>query len=754
MKKFILIFTILFISGETFLFSQGKLSGYVHQKENGSKLQGVNIFINELQRGTITDSDGYYSFSNLPFGTYHIQFSFVGFKPEVFLIDINKSNTKFNVEMISANINIGDVLVLGNAIRSKEKLPYRIETISKTQLEENGFLTVSKSLSILPGVSEISNGAGISKPVIRGLFGYRIAPVIDGLRIDNQQWQDEHDFGLNDVGAERIEIIEGPASLLYGSQALGGVIKIDNEKNAPMNTVLGNYNLKIFSNTLGASTEIGLKGTKEKFSWQLHVNGQSQADYLQGGGDKVPNTRFASIGAAGLLSYNFSWGISSLNYNFLHQINGIVEETDLTNLKDLSEDHFEREFEGPHHIVDYHIVSFRNTILLGNSMLKINLGFQNNHRVEDEGTEKMTVSTVADSELDVILNTFSYDAQWIKSFTENTELTIGAQGYFQSNENDGMRILIPNADTRELSLYSYLKQSFGKIDIDAGLRFDSKNIDTKEMGIKDSVSYFAPVNEDYNVFNGAIGAAFNATENLTFKLNVASGYRAPNLAELTSNGVHEGTTRYEIGDASLKSEQSIQTDFGINFQNKDVNLNLSLFYNAINNFIFLQPTNLYRDNNRIYMFMQSNANLKGGEASINWNILDWLNIGSSYSTVIGKKSDDSYLPFMPADKIITKAKFHWNELSSLKNFYFMIMLRGYLKQDKIATEEIATPAYALLDAGVGSRVKLFDLNFDIAVNVTNLLDKKYYDHLSLLKSLGVLNMGRNISLALNVPFSL
>ena len=657
MKKIILLFIAMLLLTVTSLYSQGKLSGYVSEKVDGNKLEGVNIFINELQRGAVTNSEGHYSFSSLPFGRYHIQFSFVGFKPQIFLIDINKSEVNLNVEMVPANINIGDVLVLGNAIRPKEKIPYKIETISKTQLEENGFISVTNSLSLLPGISELSNGAGISKPVIRGLFGYRIAPVINGIRIDNQQWQDEHDFGLNDVGAARIEIIEGPASLLYGSQALGGVIKIDNEKNAPMNRVLGNYSLKIFSNTLGAVSEIGIKGTKEKLSWQLHVNGQSQADYLAGGGDKIPNTRFASLGAAGSLSYNSSWGISSLNYNFLHQINGIVEAADLHNLKDLNEDHFEREFEGPHHIVDYHIAALRNTILLGSSMLKINLGFQNNHRVEDEGTEKMPLVTGMDDELDIILNTFSVDAQWIKTFTENTELTIGTQGYFQSNENDGTRILIPNADTKEISIFSYLKQTIGKVDIDAGVRFDSKNIDTKEMGIKDSANYFMPVNEDYQTFNGAIGAAFNANENLTFKLNVASGYRAPNLAELTSNGVHEGTTRYEIGDASLKSERSIQTDFGINFQNREVNLNLSLFYNAVNNFIFLQPTNSYIDINRVYKFIQVNANLKGGELSADWNVLDWLNVSSSYSTVIGKKSDDSYLPFMPADKIITKAKF-------------------------------------------------------------------------------------------------
>lgn len=735
------------------VIAQGIIKGYVTEKENGTELEGVNIFINKLQRGTVTNTEGYFAIENLPYGNYEIQFSYVGYKSVILPVNLNKSEVVVNISLERTNINIGNVLILGNSIRSQEDIPYKIETLSRKKLNADGFINTANSLSLLPGVSVVTKGSGITKPVIRGLTGYRVAPVINGLRVDNQQWQEEHDFGLYAVGAERVEVIEGPASLLYGSQALGGVIKIENEKNAPVHSIVGNYNLKLFSSTLGASTEIGLKGAEEKLSWQVHLNGQSHADYLAGGGEKVPNTRFANFGAAGMLSYNSSWGVSSLDYNFTHQIQGIIEAKDLNNPKDLKEEHFEREFEGPHHIVDYHIVALRNTILLGESTLKFNAGFQSNTREEAEGDEEETEENKM-NELDVALHTFSLDAQWIKPIGLSTELTIGAQANFQGNENEGGRILIPNAEMNEISGFAYLKQNFGIVNLDAGLRYDSKNIETEEMGIKDSANYFAKLSENYGTLNGAIGAAVKANKNLTFKLNLATGFRAPNLSELTSNGVHEGTTRYEIGDASLKSERSIQTDLGINYQTQDVILNLSLFYNMVSNFIFLQSTREFIGANNVYRFMQTDADLKGGEFSAEWNFLNWLNLSGSYSKVIGKRNNGGYLPLIPADKIIGEAKFHWNELSSLKDFYFSIMVRSYLEQDKVAEEETTTPAYTLFDLSVGSTLNLFDLDVSVSLNATNLLDKKYYSHLSLLKPLGIYDIGRNISLAVNVPFTI
>jgi len=751
MKKIILLVSAFLICFVSQALAQGMIKGTVTEKENGTKLEGVNVFINEIQRGAVTNSEGEYKIENLPSSKYEVQFSYVGYKSEIKTINLDDSEILLNIELIPTNINIGNVLVLGNSVRSQENIPYKIETLSRKKLNTDGFINTANSLSLLPGVSVVTKGSGITKPVIRGLTGYRVAPVINGLRVDNQQWQEEHDFGLYVVGAERVEVIEGPASLLYGSQALGGVIKIENEKNAPVHSIVGNYNLKLFSNTLGASTELGLKGSEEKLSWQVHLNGQSHADYLAGGEQKVPNTRFASFGAAGMLSYNSSWGVSTLDYNFTHQIQGIIEAKDLNNPKDLEEEHFERKFEGPHHIVDYHIIALRNIFLLNESTLKVNVGFQSNTREEAEGDEEETEESKM-NELDVALHTFSLDAQWIKPIGSSTALTLGTQVNFQGNENEGGRILIPNAETKEVSGFAYLKQNFGIVKLDAGIRYDAKNIETDEMGVKDSSNYFEKLSENYGTLNGAIGAAVKANENLTFKVNLATGYRAPSLAELTSNGVHEGTTRYEIGDASLKSERSLQTDIGINYQTQNILLNLSLFYNKINNFIFLQRTSALIDFNQVYRFVQSDADLKGGEFSAEFNLLDWLNFNESYSTVIGERENSKYLPLMPADKIITSLNFHWNELSSLKNFYCTLSLRSYLKQDRTAEEETTTPAYSLVDISLGSTVNLFDLDIALSLNATNLLDKKYVDHLSLLKPLEILDMGRNISLAVNVPF--
>jgi iron complex outermembrane receptor protein len=407
MERNILYFLIfLLLMNSQFLYPQNSLTGHIINKENENNIGNVNIFITELQKGTVSDDSGNYKIVNIPNGSFTIQFSFIGFKTEIRKILINK-NVNMDIQLIPTNIEIHEIVVLGNAIQSQEKVPYKIEVISKSELQSDGTVSLDQALSRVPGVSVLSNGLGISKPVIRGMYGYRIATVIDGLRFDNQEWQNEHGLGLDATGVGNVEIIEGPAALLYGAEALGGVIKIENERNAPIGKTLGNYNLAVFSNTLGANTTLGFRGAGKNLSWQIHVGGQSHADYLAGGGDKIPNTRFAGFTGQGILNYSSSWGISSLNYNFSHHLFGVVEVADLNNPKDKAEDHFERGFEGPHHIIDFHLVSLRNTFFTGASKLKLNLGFQNNHRTEEEGSEE--VSGSANDELDIFLNTFSYD---------------------------------------------------------------------------------------------------------------------------------------------------------------------------------------------------------------------------------------------------------------------------------------------------------------------------------------------------------
>lgn len=753
MKSIYVNSLMIFLALTLVVNAQNSLSGKVTDMKNGEALPVVDVFIRELQQGVVSDMDGKFSFTNLPAGNFTVQFSYVGYKSELKNVEVHQGTNELNVPMEPTRLEIGEVVVLGNSAVSKEKAPYKVETASAQDLKYNGMVTLTQTLASLPGISTLSNGLAISKPVIRGLYGYRIATVLNGVRFDNQQWQEEHGFGLEAVGIDRIEVIEGPAALLYGAEAVGGVINLLPEKSAPVGRILGNYNLKVFTNTLGAYSELGFKGANKKINWQIHAGGQSHADYLDGKDEKVPNTRFLTLNANGIVGYFYDWGFSNLDYTFAHNIYGVVEEGELNNPKDSQEDHFEREFEGPHHTIDYHIISLRNTFFAGDSKFKLDLGFQNNHRVEEEGAEDVAAAGDA-GELDLILNTFTSNLEWIRQLTESLEWTVGAQGNIQNNENDGGRILIPNADMNEYSAFTYLKENLEEVNIEAGLRYDFKTVKTELMPATEFSEEMLPIDNEYSVLNGAVGASYNFTGNFIGKLNFATGYRAPNLAELSSNGIHEGTTRYEIGNSGLKSEHNYQVDAGIIFQVDNFSANLDYFYNKVNNFIFLNPTDEYHSGNRIYRFTQDNSLLQGGEVSLDFTPVDLLDLSASYSTVIGKREDDSYLPFMPADKVSGKVKLNIPDWSVFYNFSFFVSADYYLEQTRTAAEEDSSDAYILINTGIQSSFRIWNNPVNFSIVATNLFDEYYISHLSLLKPLGVHDIGRNITLSLDVPFSL
>ncbi len=753
MKRLLTAFCLIILFNGTFLLAQGELKGKVSDAKDNTALRGVNIFIPDLQRGTITDENGNYTISGIPSGSFSVQFSYVGYKSFVKKTNITNTTTELNVELNPTEIHLGDVVVVGNSVTLQEKLPYRIESLDKQEMVMKGGVTLSRSLALLPGISTLSNGLGIGRPVVRGMSGYRVVTLIDGLKFDNQQWQEEHGFGPDETGIGRINIIEGPASLLYGAGAMGGVIDIQRENNAPVGHVTGNYSLRVFSNTLGASSSIGLKGAGKKWTWQLHLGGESQADYLDGRNIKVPNTRFAGLTAKGMVGYNSASSVTTFQYEFSHHIYGVVEQKDLNNPKDMQEDHFERGFEGPHHIIDFHIISLENYFFVGSSKIKINVGFQNNSRKEDEGTE-LTSTGTAPPRLDLLLNTLSYNVQWINSYSDDGQFTMGTSGSYKNNKNKGTRILIPDADISNAAVFGYVKQNFSPVTLEGGLRYDYNKIKTTEMGIKNLSGYMPALDLSYNTLNGAFGGSVSLTNNLSAKLNFSTGFRSPNLAELSSNGVHEGTYRYEIGNANMKTEKNLQLDAGLSYQANSFSMYASYFRNRVLDYIYLQPTAIYVGPYSIYHYRQSDALLYGGEVSLNYKPAAWVLLKASYSTVTGDKDDGSYLPFMPADKIIGEVNFYFEDLSLFKKPYAMLRTRDYFKQDKISTNETQTPGYNLIDAALGANIFWNNKPISVSLAVNNVFSETYAGALSLLRPIGVNDIGRNIILSVSYPFNL
>ena len=741
------------------VWGQIKLSGKITDKKTDKRIEAVNVYFPELQKGTSTNEEGYYEISNLAKGSFQIQFSYVGYKTQVVPVDIKSENVILNIKMEPSEVEIGEVVVLGNLINEVEKSPYKIEKMSVDDIKKDGLITLNNSLTLLPGISELSSGLAISKPVIRGLFGYRTAAIVSGLRFDNQEWQDEHGFGVNEVGIGNIEVVEGPAALIYGSNVVGGTVKYVDPVFAPVGKTEGEVNLEMFSNTLGINGILGAKGSGQNWKWQLYAGGQSFADYEDGTEHDVPNTRFAGIDAKGILGYNAEWGYSNLSYSFSHHLYGVVEPAEYENEVQNGEEEVEegREFEGPHHMIDYNVVTLQNLFLSGDSKFKVNVGFQNNHREEEEGNEgEMQMEKISQEEgdmgeLDVMLNTLSYDVEWLYPVFNQGELTVGTQGQIQGNENEGGRILVPDADMNEFSGFAYLKKNFIQFLVEGGIRYDFNSIETKEMDEEGEEGYFAATSRDYNSINGALGGSFFPTENWVLKLNFATGYRAPNLAELSSNGVHEGTTRYELGNANLESEQNYQFDLGIIFMTDIAKISLTGFYNLFNNYIYLNPTTDTIDTYSVYRFVQADADLYGGEFSVDLKPIHWLDVNASYSKVTGKQKDDSYLPFMPTDKIIATATFLFANTGILTNNSGYVRLRTYLEQTEVAENETTTPGYSLVDAGVGTTFMIGSTPLNVTLNGTNIFNEAYINNLSLLKPLGIYGIGRNISLALNVP---
>jgi iron complex outermembrane receptor protein len=287
------------------------------------------------------------------------------------------------------------------------------------------------------------------------------------------------------------------------------------------------------------------------------------------------------------------------------------------------------------------------------------------------------------------------------------------------------------------------------------LRFDNRKITTIEHGILGEEGYFKAIDKSFDSFNASLGYKTNLADYLTLRLNVASGFRAPNLAELTSNGVHEGSNRYEVGNSDLKTEQNLQTDVNLEYKNSHFEFFVNGFYNHINNYIYTSPTGAELDNNAVFEYIQNNAKLYGGEIGLHFHPhpLDWLHYETSFETVTAKKQSRNvgrdFLPLIPANNWNNTIRTEFVIKNWLEDGFATLNLSTVFNQNNVSGFETESNGYSLVNLGFGGKIKLGKTVFDVNLNGNNLLNKSYIAHLSRLKTDGISNIGRNIVLGVN-----
>lgn len=740
MKRIIAIFVIVLLWMN--LQAQSKIKGQITD-QNNQTLPGTTIFIPEMNKGTVSDKNGNYELLNLPNGKLKIQFSFVGYSNVIETVVMNEAEIVLNVVMKQSPIEAEQIVVSSGYSSTQHENAVKIDILKVNNLHVKNTPNFMEVLTKIPGVDMISKGPGVSKPVIRGLSMNDILVLNNGVRFENYQYSSHHPLGIDEFGIEEVEVIKGPASLLYGSDAIGGVINFIKEKPAPVGTVIGDYNLQLFSNTLGMTNNLGIKGASKKFFGGIRAGQKTNADFLQGGGDYVPNSRFNEWSVKANAGYTAKAGTFKLYYDYNEQKLGLVEDEALEEITERG-----RTNELFYQQLNTHLVSSQNKIYLNKMRLEVNSAYQSTQLVHfgEPGTY----------EIQMRLGTLTYETRLHLPSDKNSEYIIGFQGFNQTNTNlnDRETILLPDANTDNYSGFGLIQHTFlTKLKLQAGIRYDYKNISTQEIGLPEDTEYRSAIEKNYGSFSGSVGATYNLSEFLLFRANLASAYRTPNLAELTSNGPHE--TRYEVGDDDLVPENSLEADINIHFHKPNYSFDVAGFYNTFQHFIFISPTgDTTGEGMSIYKYMQNDAALYGGEAGLHIHPepLDWLHFEATFASVIGKQKNGDYLPFIPAQKLDFEIRGEMEKMGFLHKPFLAIHTCTAFDQNKTAPDETVTDGYTLLDFSLGGQIKISNQFLSIGISVNNLLDKKYIDHLSTLKEVNLFDPGRNIALYLRVPF--
>ena len=753
------------------------LSGKVTDATDGAPLIGVTIQIMELSKTTITDLNGLYSFHDLPPKNVTIQVSYVGHQTIVKKVNLSET-THLDFIMRESNAMINEVMVTGIAGSTLLKeSPAPVSIVSLRDLQTTSSTNIIDAIARKPGMAQITTGSGISKPVIRGLGYNRIVTVNDGIRQEGQQWGDEHGIEIDPQSVRSIEILKGPASLMYGSDAMAGVVIFHGSAIAPEGKTQGSANIEYQTNNGLIGYSLNMGSNQHGLVWNARYSGKLAHAYKNKYDGRVLGTQFRENAANGMLGVNKHWGFSHLNLSYYQLTPGLAEgERDEETgdfimpvcvggeANERIATHHDLTTYGhgfPYQQIHHYKAVLDNSVYIGEGTLKILLGYQQNRRQEFEEVESPD-----ECGLDFLLHSVNYDARYAWQNKTGWKINTGAGGMYQRSINKGEEYLIPAYMLFDIGAYTTTGYNTGPWTLNGGLRMDHRHLHSFALENR-----FERFTRSFNTVTGSVGAVYEIKDNMRLKLNLARGFRAPNLSELGSNGEHEGTFRYEVGNSQLHPEYSWQADAGFDYTSAVVSTQISVFANLIDNFIFAHRLpGVETEELPTYQFTQGDARLLGAEVSIDIHPIEPLHFENSFSYVnaiqLHQSADRKYLPFTPAPRWISELSLDLiRDGKILNNTFVKIGLECNLRQNHYYAAddtETATPSYTLLSLSAGTDIRHHNRTVcTLSVIGDNLTNRAYQNHLSRLKYTainpltgrqGIFNMGRSITMKVSVPF--
>lgn len=659
-----------------------------------------------------------------------------------------------STDVFYRHLQLNEVMVTG--VTGDTKLKHStapISVVTGKELRGTSSTNVIDAVAKQPGMAQVTTGGGISKPIIRGLGYNRIVVMNEGVRQEGQQWGDEHGVEVDGNGVGSVEILKGPASLMYGSDAMAGVLILRSAPAPLEGEVRANASTEYQTNNGLFAYSLNGAGNHGGFVWDARFSDKMAHAYKNKYDGYVPGSQFRERAGRLMLGLNKRWGHSQLTWTAFHLTPSIVEgerDEETGELEWATDHHKTYSKTLPFQQVKHYKAVWDNLFYLPKGSLKAIVGYQQNRRQEFE-------ESADDYEVFFKLHTLTYDVRYLTQDFGGWKVAAGVNGMWQKSQNLGEEALIPEYRLFDVGGYTTVSKDWERWTLNGGVRYDRRHLKYDHTKNFDGVT-------------GSVGAVWNACQSLNVRMNVARGFRAPNMSELGSDGVHEGTVRYELGSASLKPEYSWQADLGVDFSSKYVEAQVAFFANRISNYIFAKRIDrVMEEGYRTYEYTQGDARLLGFEAGVDVHPMHRLHLGSTFSYVdarqLNEPEETRYLPFTPAPRWTAEVKYELTHRGKwLNNAYVAVGMECHLRQNhyyKADETETATPSYTLFNLSVGTDLMVCGRKVaELYVMADNLLNRSYQDHLSRLKytdvnaatgRMGVYNMGRNVVMKMVVP---
>ncbi len=769
------------------------VKGYVHDRENDLYLPAATLSLQPGERHLQSDSDGFFSMEDMERGNYLLTVQFIGYETLKMPLTLVR-DTMLHLHLQPSVLLLKEVTVEGR-MRRERALPssLAVEEIGRLYLLQNNTASFARTLAALPGVASMDIGAGLSKPVIRGLAFNRVAVVDRGIVQQNQQWGADHGLEIDQYDVDNVRVHKGPLSLFFGSDAMGGVIEILPPTVPGDDGVWGDALLTYKRNNDLYGTSLAVYSKKGAWFLRGRATLQRYADYrlpadtvtyltwkLPLHGRRMKNTAGTEQNIS--LSANYDDGrVSSwLHASNIAAKNGFFPGAHgVPSLSRLEPDASQRNVEMPFSTSNHMKLISNNEIRLSRTALQIDLGYQRNRRQElspfhtHYGTQQPP-AVDPDLELLFLLDTYSAHIRLQMGEEQKWQKTIGLSSEYQRNRVGGYSFLLPDFDRFTTGAYWLNEWKLNnRFSLTGGLRYDAGSLavegfydpllaDYLRLQQQDeaqgafSAQRAAALQRRFGNWSGAIGFTYRPDDRQTIKMNIGKSFRYPSANELASNGVHHGAFRHEMGESSLTSESGYQWDMEYHFANRKWAVRASPFISWFDNYIFLEPSgewSVLPHTGQVYRYRQAKAVMAGGEVTASYAPDDHWRLSSDLEYIYNRNMTDGYpLPFSPPTVITSDLSYNGEGHRAVAQYLLRLEHRGVIAQDRIARNEERTPGTSLWNLSTQLHWRIGGRRVVTVMQIDNLFNRAFLNHLSFYRRLNIPEPGRNMQLIVRMPF--